>query len=220
MSKFGGDAVLRMAPLSVGAAEKLGEMILEEFEPDALDDPRPLNIARWIEHRFDRRGIHVYPEDEDLFPVDVEAFTDHENSTLSSRLIILREPIYDDLMLGGSRLASAKLTLLHELSHAVLHIPQILRCRGKPIEATLLMPLSSRGVPDDSNSEMQAWRLAGSIAIPRRALLKLNSLDPRVVAEMFGTTASFAEDHLRTLGLIKQVRSSGPAGAKKGGSRV
>lgn len=203
MSRVGneGEEVLEVPPLRMATAERLGEAVLEEFEPTALQRPMSLDLGEWVERLLPARGINIYPADDATMP-DMEGFTDPDDCTENRSTIVLRESLWDALLYQGSAANRAKATVLHELGHVILHIPFLLRSRQAVLLGASVLRRAAWGqVPAFRNAEWQAWAFAGSVAMPRRTILMLDSINPGEVARVYGVSDAFAASHLKRLKL-------------------
>lgn len=201
MSRVGDvDEVLEVPPLGMETAEELGEAILSIYQPEALEGPTCLDTGSWIERRLPPTGVHVYPRDDAEMP-DMEGYTDADECTHDERIIVIRESYWDEAFAGGRRAHRAKSTVFHELGHAILHIPYLLRRRAaaKAPGELALRRAAWREVPAFKNAEWQAWAIAGSVAMPRRTLAMLPRVTVEIVAEVYGVSHSFARSHLKRL---------------------
>lgn len=202
MSRVGidGDEVLEVPPIAMATAERLGELVLELFEPDALVRPTDIDVRPWIEERLPLRGIHVYPQHDASMP-DMEGFTDPDECTEDHSVIVIRESYWNGIFDDGMMKNRAKTTVLHELGHAILHVPHLIRRRAAtPPGALVLRRGTWKEIPPFRNAEWQAWALAGAIAMPRRTLLQLGGrLTVARVASTYGVSEGFARAHLKRL---------------------
>jgi hypothetical protein len=193
-------AVLRMAPISMRAIERIGVSILETLCPEALERPTRLDVQRLVEHELPRYEIHVYPVAQSELPNE-EAVTYPQEAT-GEVVVAIREEIFNELLAGGRRAHRARATLMHELGHAVLHA-RILRERlDHPAAIQLLARVPSERIKPYCNSEWQAWALAGCVLMPRRTLEMLRSLSPVYVGQIYGVSEAFALAHLKRLKLV------------------
>ena len=61
MGNFLDEEVPPVNPLSMGAIEELGRCFLEQFSPDTLKAPQPLDVLGLIDNQLPRFGVNVYP---------------------------------------------------------------------------------------------------------------------------------------------------------------
>ena len=126
MSDICGETVIAMPPLSLEYLERLGETVVGTFQPEALVRPQPIKVREWIDDLLPRFGIHVMPASYEELGERVAvtyAGADAESEILVSPWI------YDNLA-DEERPHFARSTVIHELAHAILHVP-LLRNRSE-----------------------------------------------------------------------------------------
>jgi Zn-dependent peptidase ImmA (M78 family) len=208
MSDFFGETVIAMPPLSLKYLEALGETVVSTFQPEALFTPQPIKVREWIDDLLPRFGIHVMPASYEELGERVAvtyAAADAESEILVSPWI------YDNLA-DEERPHFARSTVIHELAHAILHVP-LLRSRPDG-SGELTTRLDRRRLAEASDPEWQAWALAGAILMPRRTIAMLPERSPHSVADVFFVSQKFAEVRLERLAVLsgqvpRALRSEG-----------
>lgn len=185
-------AITAMPGLSMACVEALAESALGIFQPSALSSPEAIDVTGWVDRILPRFGIHVVPAADDELR-DCAALTYPSGEAESE--ILVAEWIWHDLA-HDARPNFARATVMHELGHAILHVP-IMRAMG----AAEPQPPSADGpaVPAFSDPEWQAWALAGAILMPRRTVAMLAHPTPQSLAATYQVSEQFAAVHLRRL---------------------
>lgn len=198
MSTFLNDEeVPPMPPLSMRAIEGIAEGLLAEIEPSALLQPTRLDLARWADQTLMEYGICVTPASARELG-DRLAATD-PTDRYGTTDILMERFHFDELMAGGRASNRARGTLVHELGHVVLHVPEV-RERIRSPNRLLLSRLVRRDqLPPFRDPEWQAWALGGCIVAPRATIEMTGSRDVRMLAHIFGVSTAFMENHLRRL---------------------
>jgi hypothetical protein len=195
MSNIARDGALMMPGLSMACLEALGASALGVFQPSALQAPEPIDIVGWIDRILPRFGVHVTPTGESELG-DCAALTIPSGDFECE--ILIREWMWNDLA-NETRPNFARATVMHELAHAILHVPTL---RGA---ASLEQAEPGTIVPAFRDPEWQAWALAGSILMPRKTLAMLTKPDPVAVADAYIVSAQFAQAHLKRLKIIQEA---------------
>ena len=195
MSNIFGETVIAMPPLSLACLELLGETVVGTFQPEALAMPQPIRVREWMDDLLPRFGVHV-------MPASYEELGDHVAVTYAageSESEILVSPwIYDNLH-DEERPHFARATVIHELAHAILHVP-ILRARaGTPAVSADNLRVERKRLREESDPEWQAWALAGAILMPRRTIAMLPEPSRGAVADAFFVSEKFASVRLERL---------------------
>ncbi|MGO9454598.1 MAG: ImmA/IrrE family metallo-endopeptidase [Candidatus Binataceae bacterium] len=200
MSNIGGDTVIAMPPLSLACLEILGETVVRQFQPAALAAPEPIRVREWIDRLLPPFGIHVMPaSDEELG--DRVAATYAAGDSESE---ILVSPWIFDNLADEERPHFARATVIHELAHAILHVP-LLRGRWTVSPRSSPPPRVERsGIPESSDPEWQAWALAGAILMPRRTIVMLPDTSLGSVADAFFVSEIFASIRLERLAALSR----------------
>jgi Zn-dependent peptidase ImmA (M78 family) len=205
MSDFFGETVFAMPPLSLEYLEALGETVVSTFQPEALFTPQPIKVREWIDDLLPRFGIHVMPASyEELGERVAVTYAAAE----AESEILVSPWIYENLA-DEERPHFARSTVIHELAHAILHVP-LLRNRSDG-SGELTTRLERRRLAEASDPEWQAWALAGAILMPRRTIAMLPDRSPRWVADVFFVSQKFAEVRLERLALLSGADTSGVA---------
>ncbi|HLI81041.1 MAG TPA: hypothetical protein VKV03_13730 [Candidatus Binataceae bacterium] len=195
MSDIANDSTLMMPGLSMACLEALGATVLSVFQPSALKAPRPVDIVGWIDRILPRFGVHVTPAGESELG-DCAALTIPSSEFECE--ILIREWMWKDLT-GEPRPNFARATVMHELAHAILHVPTFRDA------AALEHAQPGTMVPAFRDPEWQAWALAGAILMPRKTLAMLAQPHPVAVAQVYIVSAQFAQAHLKRLKLFQET---------------
>jgi Zn-dependent peptidase ImmA (M78 family) len=201
MSDLLHELVPRMPPLSMAVIEDLADKVRAELK---IGDG-PIDFIALIDHVLPDYGIFVYPAS-DFELKDMLGATIPEDETTTT--ILIRKDLWHDLYVGGSQANMAKATLMHELSHAVLHV-RVLRQRLRHVEAgtTTLNRVRRGDIRAYEDPEWQAWALAGCMLAPRKAVLSVISAGRRTVgglARHFDVSEGMMRSHLKRLKLLER----------------
>jgi hypothetical protein len=195
MSDIFGETVIAMPPLSLKHLELLGETVVATFQPAALVEPQPIRVREWIDHLLPRFGVHVMPASYEELGNNV-AVTYAAGESESE--ILVSPWIYDNLA-EEERPHFARATVIHELAHAILHVP-VLRNRAEfSTETCASIRVERKRLREENDPEWQAWALAGAILMPRRAIMMLGHPSRSSVADAFFVSEKFAAMRLERL---------------------
>jgi len=195
------EPVIMMPAMSMAMIEEMGEAVLNQLSPEALQHPGALDVLNLVDFILPKYRINVYPAD----PADLQQEEGLTNPEGDGEVeILIRDEYWQQLEVGGRRANRARATVLHELSHAVLHVPVIRRRRREPNSEVLLRRVPAGSIKTFRNPEWQAWALAGCLAMPRRTLAMLDDASPSNVAGTYEMSEDFARGHLRRLKLLKK----------------
>ena len=190
-----------MPPLSMAIIEGVGDQVLEELQPEALERPMRIDFAHWAEYHLQQYRIVVSPASVHELGTR-KGVTDPRDHGDGITEILIEETHYDELVAGGRQAHMARATLVHEIGHAILHVP-VMRKRIPSNNPLLLNRRVRRdAIPAYRDPEWQAWALAGCIMAPRRTILSVGTLDPHELAAMYGASADFMRTHLKRLKLM------------------
>ncbi|MGH7617672.1 MAG: hypothetical protein ACREPM_10620, partial [Gemmatimonadaceae bacterium] len=78
-----------------------------------------------VEDILPEYGIHTYAVDDETLPEE-EALTD-PFGPVGETVIRVRDSVYADLLQGGGISYRPRVTVTHEVGHAVMHVPVIRR---------------------------------------------------------------------------------------------
>lgn len=199
MSSFLGEMVFSMPPVSMAALEVLAEQVLLAVAPEMLARPMSLDVLELVDHTLPKvLGIHVTPVHEDEIS-GMYGATDPKQHGGTEIDVLIRKEVWTRLLEGGKRANHARATVIHEVSHAVLHVPIIRRRMRSPNKELLLARYERQDLPAYREPEWQAWALAGSILMPRKALMMLRPRSFTDMAEVFGVSEQFTKQHARRL---------------------
>jgi Zn-dependent peptidase ImmA (M78 family) len=132
-------------------------------------------------------------------PASYEELGDHVAVTYAageSESEILVSPwIYDNLH-DEERPHFARATVIHELAHAILHVPML---RTQVDAEPAKVRVERKRLREESDPEWQAWALAGAILMPRRTIAMLSEASRSAVADAFFVSEKFAAVRLERL---------------------
>ncbi len=195
MSDIGGDTVLVVPALSLRCIEDLGETVVRQFQPSALEAPTPIDVRDWADRLLPAYRIHVMPASDD--ELGGRAAMTYPAGRDESEILVA-EWIFNDLAIDP-RPHFARATVMHELAHAILHVP-ILRSVVSESESKLALTHADRtSVPAYSDPEWQAWALAGAILMPHRTIAMLEVQSARALADVYIVSEKFAAVRLKRL---------------------
>ena len=195
MSNIFGETVIAMPPLSLACLELLGETVVGTFQPEALAAPQPIRVREWMDDLLPRFGVHV-------MPASYEELGDHVAVTYAAgdaeSEILVSPWIYDNLH-DEERPHFARATVIHELAHAILHVPMLRTRAGAPSADPANVRVERKRLREESDPEWQAWALAGAILMPRRTIQMLSEPSRSAVADAFFVSEKFASVRLERL---------------------
>jgi hypothetical protein len=195
VSDIGGDTVLVVPALSLRCIESLGETVVRQFQPSALETPEPIDVRDWVDRLLPAYRVHVMPASDD--ELGGRAAMTYPAGRDESE-ILMAEWMFNDLAIDP-RPHFARATVMHELAHAILHVP-ILRSLACASEHELaLAHADAASVPAYSDPEWQAWALAGAILMPHRTIAMLEVQSARTLADTYIVSEKFAAVRLKRL---------------------
>ena len=206
MSNIFGETVIAMPPLSLTCLELLAETVVGTFQPEALAAPQPIKVREWMDDLLPRFGVHV-------MPASYEELGDHVAVTYAagdSESEILVSPwIYDNLH-DEERPHFARATVIHELAHAILHVPMLRTWTGSPAQSAANLRVERKRLREENDPEWQAWALAGAILMPRRTIAMLQEPSRTAVADAFFVSEKFAAVRLERLARLDDAVVQSP----------
>ena len=192
-----------MPAVSIASLERLGQELLSELFPAALLTPAAIDVLDLADHKLQRYDIHVVPVDAAELP-GRHAATDPVDRGRGIEILVEQE-LFDGLVRPGRAGNMARGTVLHEVGHAILHVPvvraQIRATRHVP-ELALNRMVRRDSIPPYRDPEWQAWTLAGCIAAPRAMIEMTGTLDAAQLGDLFGISSKFMKAHLRRLKML------------------
>lgn len=176
--------------------EKSASDIVRAFHPAVLEGKAPFNIDRFIEIVENELKID-FDFTSDL-PPGVHGCT----STIDNKVLILSE-LSDD----PNNLRYLRSTVAHETGHVLFHLPMLKRlCTDKTFtqkkaESKNFSLYSQKPVKAYEDPEWQAWEFAGSLLMPKIALVTLKEKGASVgeMADTFMVNQVFVRKRLRDL---------------------
>jgi Zn-dependent peptidase ImmA (M78 family) len=166
------------SPISRAELEELGWKVREIL---GLTKEKWLPVPYILEHSL----TELYGDD---FAFEVKTMNEmganHGYADPNQRELILREDVYDGMVLGRGR---DRMTGVHEMSHMILHPGN-----------RLFRRMREEKPPPFRDPEWQAKCLAGTTMMPIRMLERAKSI--RGVARDFGVSEDAAKTRVRQLG--------------------
>jgi hypothetical protein len=192
----------------MSAIEHLGEEVAAVLGATADSLPRVLDWADLVENKLAHSGLLFFPVRDAELP-DCEGATDPSGT--GPIRILIRKEVYDDLGASGRRANRPRATVVHELAHAVLHVPYIREMRRLHRSADVLPRVMRGAIPAYIDPEWQAWALAGSILAPRRTVAPMISAGSTAqeIADAHGVSEQFLLSHTRRMKLVIPKSSNG-----------
>lgn len=192
------ELVVAMPPIRMATIEMLAETFLAGYAPEVLERPAALDVKVLIETKFQEDGIHVVP-------ASYEELGDRHGATDPTGKreinILLSEQLWNDLFFQGHRERMARSTVMHEFSHALLHV-QIMRRRLTTAGRQHLLSRQARGtLPAYCDPEWQAWALCGALMMPKRTLLMIADRPLAEIAAIYQVSEPFVTQRAKRLRL-------------------
>jgi Zn-dependent peptidase ImmA (M78 family) len=163
------------------------------------DDLRPLDVSTLVDYALPKIGIHFMPVKDSDLP-DVYAFAEQYGEEDDDIEVLLRQSEWDALHAGGSRAHHARGTVVHEIGHCILHIPEMRRRHALGYGIPRRVP--AHRVDRRQNCEWQAYAFGGCILAPRHAILRSKKTSPKKLAKIFDTSFHLMTMHLHRLDLL------------------
>ena len=193
------DEVVAVKPYSTRALNDLGERTLRKWLPSVLCGPQALDYERLVDCILPRHRLNVVPAEAGEL-VDAHGCVAIEKEPPGSVItILLEEQLYDALFEQNSNTNLARSTLLHEVSHGILHVDQyraILLANEHSTTGPVLKRERRKDLKPYEDPEWQAWTLAGVLAAPTSTMQMLGEPSPADIADVYGGSESFARKHL------------------------
>jgi hypothetical protein len=196
MSDLLTEFVFVVPPVSMAAIEVVGEELLKQFQPSALQRPEPVDILQWVDQFLPKYGIHVSPASVEELG-DLAGATDPTGEDEID--ILIAEEVWEGLLHGGRRANFARATIAHEIGHAVLHVPVIRRRLSSPQRRAMLARTERGRIKAFTDPEWQAWALAGCILMPRRTIEMIAAISASAMASIYQVSEAMAHSHLKRL---------------------
>lgn len=189
-------------PLSMDAIEELGRCFLEQFAPEVLREPAPLDVLDLVDTRLPEFGINVYPATRAEIG-HREGATDPKGD--GETTILVSEEVWEGLELEGPKSFFARTTVCHEVGHALLHVPTL---RRRLMLTDVLARTRRSNLRPYEDPEWQAWAFAGAILMPSLTLKMLMekgvSLSPSNLSPIYSVSTVMAQSHLKKLKWIRK----------------
>jgi hypothetical protein len=195
-----GEMVVAMPPMSMRCLETLAEAVVGQFQPSALIAPEPIALADWVDRLLPPFGVHVSPAGAE--ELDGRVAATYPSGNAESEILVL-EYIWHEIV-SDPRAYFSKATVMHEIAHAILHVPVLRQISRAPESEFALAPVRRGAIPAYADPEWQAWTLAGAIMMPRPTLAMLDDRSAGGVAAAYQVSEKFAVVRLKRLdGMVR-----------------
>lgn len=184
-------------PTSGAAIDLKALDLLKQYQPSTLSKPSPFDVEAFFE--LDLEDLTGIKTDYRKLPHGIHGFTDSDKKLC----VVSRE-----LMDGQNKNCRyyARSTIAHEISHALIHVPQFrekkatLRSVHDNNHASLKM-YRQDDIPLYKNPEWQAWRYAGAVLMPEAPFreLVMNGACIREMADVFQVNPAFVQTRAKAL---------------------
>jgi Zn-dependent peptidase ImmA (M78 family) len=191
--------MVKFPSMSRREINELAENIIKHLQPGVINGKEAFDIDRFIEVIEDVMEIDFDFTNE--LPPGVHGCT----STIDNKVLIL-----SDLADDPFNKKYFRSTVAHEIGHVILHLPLLRKlCKDKTFiqkkeESKDFNLYSSKKLKPYEDPEWQAWEFAGSILMPRAALVKI--ITPGIsfgsIADFFNVNEIFLKSRLRKLKMI------------------
>lgn len=199
------ELVLPVAAKSRKQVQSCARGVLQEFAPDRLQRPGPLDYQRLIdEYLPQQKKIDVYPVTAEEMELS-EGLTRVNYDAPTRIQILVPFNTYDALFEDRRETNRARSTLAHEIGHAIQHGRFLRRMRNDKEAVPLHRQRGHLQAFEDP--EWQAWTFAGELLLPMGVLRQLHGCSITEVAVTFGVSEPMVEQtiyRLRTLGYRSQ----------------
>lgn len=173
--------------------------ILECVQPEVINGKKAFNVDSFIEIIEDKLNIDFD------FTYDLPSEVHGCTSTIDNKVLIQAE-IADDL----TQIRYLRSTVTHECGHVVLHIPLLRKLSKdktfsqKKGEDQGLNLYSNKPTKAYKDPEWQAWEFAGSILMPKPALITLTKSGMSLpdMADHFIVNQVFLRSRMKKLKMI------------------
>lgn len=200
MTDWKNDFVQRVRPLSMKQIERTATAALEMFAPSHLQEPGRLDVGHLVDYEFQKFGVHVSPGSyEELQGAGLEGYTDPRGEEIQ---ILISEEQWSDLFDGGARANRPRATVIHELGHAVLHVPmykELESLRKKKPQLVAARKDRRGDLKPYEDPEWQAWAFAGCFLVPRQTLVRVDGWPRTKIARTYGVSTKLLDYHIRRL---------------------
>ena len=186
---------LRPQFLSFDTIEFHARQVLEQYQPDALTRPEPVDAIGLLLSYLPRIGVQFSVGTQEELGTCEGVTEFYENRIL----VLLREDHWDALHRGGEPSLRARATVAHELGHVILHADY---ARRRAEYTHMLSELGddidceghfAQGIEDQ---EWQAWAFAGCLMMPVAMVQDMADLRPHAVGRVFDVSPQFARRHM------------------------
>jgi hypothetical protein len=195
--------VTQVAPLSMAQIEAIALETLEQNAPGVVGNAEPLDVASLVDYVLPKRGIHFAPV-QDHHLGDNWAFAQCEGDEGDPVEILVRKSEWEKLFAGGRKAHHARGTFMHELGHAILHVPQIRQRRALGHGMPRQMRVSE--IKWYRNAEWQAYAFGGCMLASRKSIEAAELRTVSALALTFNTSEDLMRLHLKRLGLLKTLQ--------------
>ena len=202
--------------LSRAEIDRIGECLVEDFNPDAIKEPTEIDIDRFITRYL---GMTVFNDSDRVTVFNPDKWRAEFISAKAGTVII------DNSLLAENQEHRYRFTAGHEAAHGILHSAYFARMAERNASATDIMPMvqcradntcafrsSSRKKSDAEWMEWQANCLSSAILMPRSMVIKVAKKAARAgrsvnagleaVVSTFNVSNDAAYYRLQELGLV------------------
>ena len=199
MSDLLDELVFPVEPVSMAMLERLGVEVLRVLEPAVLNSPRALDVLRLVDYELQNYGL-------DVISASMAELGSREAATdigTDGRIVILlNEQQYEELAVGGPIAYRARATVIHELAHAILHMPAVRLWKQAKQTDYAFNRQRRRELRAYEDLEWQAWALAGCILAPRDTITKVQSPTVSHLSQAYEVSEGMMRSHLRRLHIL------------------
>ena len=191
MSWWKDEYVFPVSAKSTAEIAGVAELVVREFQEEALSLPQPIDLQRLVDYELPKVGVHFVPVGTTELP-DSEAET--KIAEAGDVEVLIRRDQWDELFVGGRLAHRARASVAHELGHVVLHVPEIRRRaralrRASPVKRTELKAFL--------DPEWQAWTFALALLMPLPAVKTLTDRSPSSLSATFQVSEDLAATYLK-----------------------
>lgn len=211
------EMVLPVLPMSLSHTVVFGECFLAKHFPEMLQRPQALDVERLVDEVLPREGTRVYPV-RDMESHGVTKFNEDDDSVIIELREVLYEALFDPY--DRSRVFALS-TLVHEVAHALRHMPQFLEAhllakqRGRRPDLNFALHRRAN-LKAYEDPEWQAYRIGSVLVAPPTAIRMLPNHSVSELAEVFEISVSNMQAHMKRLAEKGFVNMKPPVGTKGG----
>jgi len=211
MSDLFNERVVPVPPRSTNSIVEEAEEVLKEIAPKRLKSPGPLNVVKHLEYSIPSElDIHVQPVEASEIPGD-EARTVTRGEPGDPVDVLIREDVWGDLLKGGSDANRPKVTAIHEVGHAKIHVNFIRENRADASardDSVIFSRKARRDLKAYRDPEWQSYTFAGALLAPVSAIEQVLDDRPNCtvgqLARVFRISNDMMRSHLKRLGIPRK----------------